>query len=122
MACRNVAGSASDRRRTAHNTFASDSRGRTAYVRAIDLATSKVRWTSRALVANAGTFAITSGVVVTGYGFTQERDRLFLLDVRTGRAVDDLDVPSAPEYIALQRGALLVRTYDHDLVVRLARG
>ncbi len=32
---------------TAHNTFAAESRGRTAYVRAIDLATSKVRWSSR---------------------------------------------------------------------------
>ena len=92
------------------------------YVRAIDLATSKVRWSSRALVANADTFVITSGVIVTGYGFTDEPDRLLLLDVKTGLAVDDLAVPSAPEYIALKRGALLVRTYDHDLVVRLGRG
>ena len=107
---------------TAHSTFAADSRGRTAYVRAIDLATSRVRWSSRALVANADTFVITSGVIVTGYGFTDEPDRLVLLDVKTGLAVDDLAVPSAPEYIALQRGALLVRTYDHDLVVRLGRG
>ena len=107
---------------TAHSTFAADSRGRTAYVRAIDLATSRVRWSSRALVANADTFVITSGVIVTGYGFTDEPDRLVLLDVKTGLAIDDLAVPSAPEYIALQRGALLVRTYDHDLVVRLGRG
>src|SRR5690606_9265980 len=50
---------------TAHDTYASVSRGRTAYVRAIDLATRRVRWTSPALVANAETLVVTRDVIVT---------------------------------------------------------
>ena len=41
-------------------------------------------------------FVITSGVIVTGYGFTDEPDRLLLLDVKTGLAVDDLAVRRRP--------------------------
>jgi hypothetical protein len=106
---------------TAHSSFARSSGGRTAYVTAIDLKTSRVRWRSPALVANARTFVITRGVVVTGYGFTSEPDSLYLLDRDTGRGLGSLAVPSAPEYIALHRGRLFVRTYDHDLVVRLGQ-
>jgi hypothetical protein len=106
---------------TAHDTFASSSGGRTAYIRAIDLATSKVRWTSPALVANADTFVVTGNVIATGYGFTDEPDGLFLLDRASGRPLAYLPVSSAPEYLALRRGLLLVRAYDRDLVVRITR-
>jgi outer membrane protein assembly factor BamB len=104
-----------------HLTYASTTRGRNAYVSAIDLATKKLVWRSPALVANARTFVVTGDLIVAGYGFTAEPDFLYLLDRVTGKALRRLPVPSAPERIALRADGLHVRTYDHQLVVRISR-
>lgn len=106
---------------TAHSTYAAASAGRTAYLSAIDVATGRLQWRSPALVGNATTFVVAGDVLVSGYGFTAEPDYLFVLDRRTGRVLDRLRVPSAPERIALRGDRLHVGTYDHDLVVSLRR-
>ncbi len=104
----------------AHLTYASSSYGQNAYITAIDLKTRKALWRSPALVANANTFLVTSHYLVTGYGFTAEPDYLYLLDRATGHVVDRLLLPNAPEKITWQGKLLHVRTYDHNLLVRLA--
>lgn len=105
----------------AHLTYASATRGRNAYVTAIDLAKKKTSWRSPALVANARTFVVTGDLIVAGYGFTAERDFLYVLDRRTGKVLDRLAVPSAPEIVKVRGDRLHVRTYDHRLVVRIDR-
>jgi hypothetical protein len=102
-----------------HLSSASTTRGRNAYVSAIDLAAKKTLWRSRALVANARTFIIAGDLIVAGYGFTAEPDFLYLLDRRTGEVLDRLAIPSAPEIIKLRNDLLHVRTYDRRLVVRI---
>jgi outer membrane protein assembly factor BamB len=104
----------------AHLTYASATRNRNGYVSAIRVPQGRLLWRSPALVANSRSFVVTRDLVVSGYGFTAERDFLYALDRRTGRVVDRLAVPTAPETIRLRDGRLAVRTYDHDLVVRLA--
>lgn len=103
----------------AHLTYAASSYRQNAYVTAFDAKTLRRLWRSRALVANAATFAVTRDYLVTGYGFTQEDDWLYLLDRRTGRVVERLALPSAPEKITQYGRRLVVRTYDHVLDVRL---
>jgi hypothetical protein len=103
----------------AHSTYARSSYGRNAYITAIDLKTKKKLWRSAALVANADTFVLAGKYLVTGYGFTAEPDYLYLLDRRTGRALGRLKLPSAPERITRRGNTIRVRTYDHDVVVRL---
>ena len=76
-------------------------------------------WRSKALVANARNFAVTPDYLVTGYGFTAEPDWLYLLDRRTGRVVERLSLPSAPEKITRSGKHFVVRTYDHVLTVKL---
>ena len=105
----------------AHSTYARSSYGRNAYVTAIDLHTKKPLWRSPALVANAKTFAVTPRYLVTGYGFTDEPDYLYLLDRRTGRVEERLKLPTAPDSITHSANRVHVRTYDHELVVRLTR-
>jgi outer membrane protein assembly factor BamB len=105
----------------AHSTYARSSGFRNAYVTAIDLKTRKLRWRSPALVANARTFVLLGSVLVTGYGFTDEPDYLFLLDRGTGELVDRLPLPSGPEYVLRKGGRLYVRTYDHNVVAKLYR-
>jgi hypothetical protein len=103
----------------AHLTYARSSYGQNAYITAIDTKTGRRLWRSKALVANARTFLVTPRYLVTGYGFTAEPDWLYLLDRRTGRVVERLELPSAPERITRFGKAILVRTYDHVLVVRV---
>lgn len=103
----------------AHLTYAASSYGQNAYVTAIDPDTGRRLWRSKALVSNAQTFVVTPRYLVTGYGFTAETDWLYLLDRRTGRVVERLALPSAPERITRRGGLLIVRTYDHVLTVRL---
>jgi hypothetical protein len=102
-----------------HATYARASGGLTGYVTAVDVRTRTVRWRSRPLVANAETFELVGNVIVTGYGFTEELDYLYLLDRRTGATVQRLPLPSAPEYILRRGRTIYVRTYDHDVIVRL---
>jgi outer membrane protein assembly factor BamB len=102
-----------------HLSYASTTRGRNAYVSAVDLSDRKTLWRSRALVANARTFVVTGDLIVAGYGFTAEADFLYVLDRRTGKVLDRLAVPSAPEIIKLRGDRLHVRTYDRQLVVRI---
>jgi hypothetical protein len=105
----------------AHSTYARSSGGRNAYISAIDLRTGKLRWRTGPLVANARTFELVGGTIVTGYGFTDEPDYLYLLDRSNGRVISRTLVPSAPEYVVRKGSRLFVRTYDHDLVVKLVR-
>ncbi|MGH3137981.1 MAG: hypothetical protein ACRDPV_15965 [Gaiellaceae bacterium] len=104
-----------------HLTYATQTKGRNAYVTAIELGAKKVLWRSPALVANARTFVVSGDVIVAGYGFTAELDFLYVLDRRTGEVLDRLPVTSAPEIIKLRGDLLHVRTYDRQLVVRLRR-
>ncbi len=104
-----------------HFTYAKATNGRNAYVTAIDPEQGKTLWRSPALVANARTFVVTGDLIVSGYGFTAEPDFLYLLDRRSGRVLDRLEVPSAPEVIKLRGDRLLVRTYDRNVVARIVR-
>jgi hypothetical protein len=102
----------------AHLTYASSSYGQNAYITAIDHAGKRL-WRSKALVANADNFIVTPDYLLTGYGFTAEPDYLYLLDRRTGRAVERLAMPSAPEKITRSGKRFVVRTYDHVVTVGL---
>lgn len=102
-----------------HPTYARSSYGQNAYVTAFDATTKKRLWRSKALVANAQTFAVTPRYLITGYGFTAEPDWLYLLDRRTGGVVERLSLPSGPEKITRSGQNFRVRTYDHVLTVRL---
>ena len=104
-----------------HLTYATQTNGQNAYLSAIEIGEKKPLWRSPALVANARTFGVTGDLIVAGYGFTAEPDFLYLLDRRTGKVLDRLAVPSAPEVIKLRGDLIHVRTYDRQLVVRLRR-
>jgi len=103
----------------AHLTYARSSYGQNGYITAIDAQTKKRLWRSKALVANAQTFAVTPDYLLTGYGFTAEPDWLYLLDRETGRVMERMSLPSGPEKITRSGKNFVVRTYDHVLVVRL---
>jgi hypothetical protein len=95
-------------------------RGLNGYLNAIDLKTKKLLWRSPTQVANAEDFVMLNTVLVSGYGFTDEPDYLYAISRKTGRVVARLPLPNAPEHITRRGSTLYVRTYDHDLVVRVS--
>jgi hypothetical protein len=104
---------------TAHSTYARSSYGLNGYLNAIDLKTKKLLWRSPALVANAADFVLLNGVIVSGYGFTDEPDYLYAIDRGTGHVVGRLLVPTGPQRIVRHGNTLTVDTYDHRLTVRV---
>jgi hypothetical protein len=103
-----------------HATYARSSGGMNAYLTAIDTRDGRVLWRSAPLVANASNFEVVGDRIITGYGFTNEPDYLFLLDRRTGEARQRLPVRSGPSYIVRRGERVHVRAYDADYVFRLA--
>jgi PQQ enzyme repeat len=104
---------------TSHLGYAKDSGNRNGYLTGIDINTGKVRWRSPSLVANARNFVVTRGLIVSGYGFTAEKDWLYIVDPRTGRVRDRLALPSMAEEIAVRGDRIVVRCYDAVVVAKL---
>ena len=106
---------------TSHLGYASDSANRNGYLTGIDRDSGRVVWRSRSLVANAHNFLVVAGMIVSGYGFTAEKDWLYLLDAKTGRIRHRVAIPSMAEQITRSDDRIVVRCYDARVVVRLAQ-
>jgi hypothetical protein len=89
------------------------------YVHALYWNSGKLMWHAGPRIANARNFAVVKDVVICGYGFTQEPDALYVLDVTTGRTVQTIPLASAPELIYEKDNKIHVRCYDTDYVFRL---
>lgn len=81
---------------------------------AVELDSGSVLWKSEPLVSNAYNFEIIGDILISGYGFTQEDDYLYQLDIGTGKIVEQIPVKSKPDYIIRKGDVLYVRTYDTD--------
>lgn len=99
-----------------HLTYARESRGMNAYLTGIRAGTDGVLWRSVPLVANSFTFEVIGDFVVSGYGFTGERDYLYVLNRVTGEVVQRIALRTAPEYILRKGDRLYVRGYNTDFV------
>lgn len=97
-----------------HRTYAKSSGGMNAFITAIDIKTGKLLWRSAPLVSNASNFVISGDAIISGYGFTDEDDFLFVLNRHTGKTITKIPVKSGPERIALMGALLHVRTYNTD--------
>jgi hypothetical protein len=99
-----------------HLTYAKSSSGINGFVTAVDVAQKKMLWRSATLTSNAENFVLVDGHVITGYGFTEEPDFLYVLDQATGQVRSKVPVNSRAEYLVLKDGKLHVRTYDTNYV------
>jgi outer membrane protein assembly factor BamB len=102
-----------------HMTYSASSGGFNAYVTALDLRTGALFWRSDPLVSNGSNFLVRNGYVICGYGFTAEKDFLFVLDATTGQTVRKIPLRSGPEWLIEKDGKLFVRTYDTNYVFEL---
>lgn len=95
-----------------HITYAKSSHNLNGYITAIDLSDKSILWRSEALVQNAADFLIAGNTIICGYGFTDELDYLYQLDISTGRIIDTISLKTAPSYILKKDDILYVRTYN----------
>lgn len=103
-----------------HWTYARSSYGANAYVTAIRVPSGEVLWHSAPLVSNALTFELVGDHLVTGYGFTEEDDALYVLDRASGAVTRRVPLTSGPEYLVRSGDRLYVRCYDTDHVFGLS--
>lgn len=95
-----------------HITYAKSSHNLNGYITAINLSDKSILWRSEALVQNAADFLIAGNSIICGYGFTDELDYLYQLDISTGRIIDSISLKTAPSYILKKDDILYVRTYN----------
>ncbi|WP_441292419.1 hypothetical protein ACSRUE_20355 [Sorangium sp. KYC3313] len=102
-----------------HRTYAASSKGKNAYLSAIELASGQLLWQSAPLVCNAENFVLRGDHLLCGYGFTAEPDFLYVLERATGKVASKLPLKSGPEFLVEKDGKLFVRTYDTDYVFEI---
>lgn len=103
----------------AHSTYAKSSKNMNAYITAIDLTNMSILWRSKALLCNSYNFIIIDGVIICGYGFTDERDYLYQVDMNTGKVLSKTSLKSAVSYIVKKGNSLYVRTYNTDYIFNI---
>jgi hypothetical protein len=77
----------------------------------LDLCRHNVAWRSRDLASNAA-LLLYRDYLITGYGFTKELSRLFVLNRWTGNPAQLIALPKSPSDLRVQEGKLYVRLYD----------
>ena len=90
----------------------SDGNPNSNYIVAIDMGTGELLWRSDPLVANANNFVITDSSLICGYGFTDEKDYLYELDLQTGETVQRIKLDKGPDEVILVGAKLYVFAYD----------
>ena len=102
-----------------HSTYAASSSGYNAYLVAIDLKSQKVKWMTKPLTSNSP-FCIYGNTIITGYGFTDEPDYIYVIDKSTGCRLKSIKVANGPEQFSIINNKLYVRTYSYDYVFGFA--
>lgn len=102
-----------------YNGYANITKRQTGYLVALDLEAGTILWTSRNLASSYQGFTVYEGAVISGYGFTEEKDNLFVFDRFTGKRWLKTTLKSAPEFIIPKDGKLYVRTYDKNYLFKI---
>lgn len=97
-----------------HNTYAKSSNNMNAFITAIDLSDMSILWRTEALVCNSYNFLIIDDVIISGYGFTDEPDYLYQVDINNGEILDEIPLKTGPTYIIKKDNVIFVRTYNTD--------
>lgn len=92
-------------------SYASGAKGQCSALLAYDPQAGEVRWRTRPLVSN-GEFLVHGDYIVSGYGFSGERDFVFVVRRRDGKIMQKVPVAKSAEAFELQDdGSLVVTIY-----------
>ena len=83
------------------------------YISALDVETGKVLWTTNPLSCNSD-FVIYGDYIITGYGFTDEPDFLYIIDKSNGAFVKKIPLANGPDVIGMKGNHIFIRTYSYE--------
>ena len=91
-------------------SYSKDVGGECSRLVCVDPKQKKVVWKTPYLTSN-DIFLVTEEYVITGYGFTDEPDFVFLVDRKTGKVLDKQKLQSKADYMEIKDGQLYVVDY-----------
>ena len=106
---------------SAHPTYAETTNGQNAYLTAVDLYDGSILWRSEPLVCNSHNFVlagvdqggtIEEGVILCGYGFTNEDDYLYQISLETGQVLSRTPLATKADWLAFDGNTLMVQCYN----------
>lgn len=103
----------------AHWRYAESSKGKNAFISAIDLQRSELLWRSKPLVGNAVNFSVLGDVIISAYGYMREGAKVYAIDKQDGNVVGELELEPAdalakrhPHYAILKGNQLFIKAAD----------
>lgn len=99
-----------------HRTY-KDTNPDTAFILAIDPVNGEILWRSDNIVCNTTNFLIIKDTIVCGYGFTNEPDFIYTLDLYSGKVLDSIPIKSGPGYFIQQDNLIHVSTYNNNMTL-----
>jgi len=110
---------------TAHWTYAESTKGKNAYISALDLTTKTLLWRSEPLRCNATNFEIKGNHIFTGYGFTMENAMIYALHKIDGTDAGKIELRPKNsdkkfiEYLIFKDGKLHVHCHDKSYILQV---
>lgn len=96
-------------------SYSSEAKGKCSYLVAYDPKAKEVRWRTKNLVSN-GRFLIHGDYIVAGYGFTAEKDFIYVVSRNDGSILQKVPLKKSPETFELtEDGLLRVQVYPGTL-------
>lgn len=86
------------------------------YLIAYDIEKDEILWRSEDQTYNSYNFIVKDGVIICGYGFTNEKDYLYQIDMKTGAVLSKTEIDKMADLIIEKDGKLYVHTYSIDYV------
>lgn len=86
---------------------------------AYDLDKDELLWRSEDQTYNSMNFIVKDDVIICGYGFTDEPDYIYQIDMHTGKIIDKTELKKMPDLLVEKDGQLFVHTYDYDYVFHI---
>ena len=91
----------------------------TCFMFAYDIINDKLIWRSQDQTYNSMNFVVKDDVIICGYGFTEEKDYIYQLDMNTGKVLGKTELEKMPDLMVEQDGKLYVHTYSYDYVFEI---
>lgn len=91
----------------------------TCYMIAYDVENDAVVWRSEDQTYNSMNFLVKDNIIICGYGFTDEDDYIYQIDMNTGKVIEKTKLEKAPDFLIEKDGQLYVRTYSYDYVFNM---
>ena len=102
-----------------HRTYA-ESQPHTAFIVAVSMEDGRCIWKSDDQVSNSSNFLIGEDIIITGYGFTDEPDYMYILNRHTGEVISTTKLYTGPDhFINMEDGTMYVLTYDTVYLMRV---